>query len=169
MHDDLSRPNTRLYPDSVRLLAEPGHADPPPPSNGKSRSRKPVIIIAVASCLGLVVVGVVLAVVLYNHPQSAGTLRDVFLVMLGIQTMIVNLLLIVVLAVLIYVAFRVYDLTQFVENELRPIVRRADDMVRTVHSRTVFVSDTAVKPVIEVVGFVAAVKSIIRSFTRPAH
>jgi hypothetical protein len=169
MHDDLPQSNTRQYPDSLRLLAEPGRADPTLPSTGKSSSRKPVVIIAAAVCLALVAAGVVLAAVLYNHPQSAATLRDVFLVVLGIQSMIINLLLIAVLAVLIYVALKVYDLTQFVQSELRPIVRRADDMVRTMHSRTVYISDTAVKPVIEVVSFMAAVKSIIRSFTRPVH
>ena len=73
------------------------------------------------------------------------------------------------LVTLIYMALKIYDLTQFVEDELRPILSRADDMMRTAHSRTVFISDTAVKPVIGVMGYVSAVKSIIRSFNRSSR
>ena len=56
---------------------------------------------------------------------------------------------------------------QFIENELRPILQRADDTMRTVQSRTAFLSDSAVKPVIEVMSWGAAVRGIIGAFTRP--
>ena len=123
----------------------------------------------IASVVALVILGILIAlgVLLFNRPEAAARLRDIFIIWLGIQTMIIGLLMIVMLVAIIYVALKLYDLTQFVENELRPMLRRADDAIRTVHSRTVFISDTAVKPVIEVMSYASAVKSIISSFTRP--
>ena len=131
-------------------------------------SRLPAIIAGVAAVVILAAL-IAVGVLLFNHPQTAAVLRDIFIVLLGVQSMIIGLLMMAMLVILIYMALKIYDLTQFVDNELRPILRRADDMMRTVHSRTVFISDTAVKPVIDVMGYVSAVKSIIRSFTRSSR
>jgi hypothetical protein len=134
-------------------------------SAGLGASRKPAIIAAVVALVILVAL-IAVGVYLFFNPPVAAVLRDIFIILLGIQTMIIGLLLIVAVVAIIYVALKMYDLTQFVENELRPIIRRADDAIRTVHSRTVFISDTAVKPVIEVMSFTSALKSIIKAFTR---
>lgn len=135
-------------------------------SAGLGASRLPAIVAAIVA-LVLLLVLVVLGILLFNNPPVAAVLRDIFIILLGIQSMCIGLLLIVAVVAIIYVALKMYDLTQFVENELRPILRRADDTMRTVHSRTVFLSDTAVKPVIEVMSWGAAMKGIIRAFTRP--
>jgi maltodextrin utilization protein YvdJ len=73
---------------------------------------------------------------------------------------------IVAVVAIIYVALKMYDLTQFIENELRPILARVDDTLSTVQSRTTFISDAAVKPVIDVMSYTSSVKAIIRAFTR---
>lgn len=135
-------------------------------SAGLGASRLPAIVAAIVAFVLLLVL-IVLGILLFNNPPVAAVLRDIFIILLGIQSMCIGLLLIVVVVAIIYVALKMYDLTQFVENELRPILRRADDTMRTVHSRTVFLSDTAVKPVIEVMSWGATVKGIIRAFTRP--
>jgi len=120
----------------------------------------------VAAIVGLVLVvaAIVLGVVLFNRPEAAARLRDIFIIILGIQSLILGLLLIAVLVTLVYLALKVYGLVRFAEDEVRPMLQRVDDLVRHVHSRSVFVSDVAVKPVLEVVGMVAAAKSILRSF-----
>lgn len=135
-------------------------------SAGLGASRMPAIIAAVVAFVILFVL-VVFGVLLYSHPVAAARLRDIFIILLGIQTIFIGLLLIVAVVAIIYVALKMYDLTQFIENELRPMLQRADDAIRTVHSRTVFLSDSAVKPVIDVMSWGAAVKGIIRAFTHP--
>ncbi len=135
-------------------------------SAGLGASRMPAIIAAVAALVILLVL-VILGVLLYNHPVAAARLRDIFIILLGIQSIVIGLLLIVAVVAIIYVALKMYDLTQFIQNELRPMLRRADDAMRTVHSRTVFLSDSAVKPVIEVMSWGASVRGIIRAFTHP--
>jgi hypothetical protein len=158
-----STPSVDELPALPEPTQEEGAAEVPA---GLSSSRKPAII---AGAVALVILGILIAlgVLLFNHPAAAARLRDIFIIFLGIQTTIIGLLMIAMLVALIYVALKLYDLTQFVEHELRPILERIDDTIRTVHSRTVFVSDSAVKPIIEVMSYVSAVKSIIRSFTHP--
>jgi hypothetical protein len=134
-------------------------------SAGLSASRTPAIIAAVVALVILaILIGV--GVFLFNNPPVAAVLRDIFIILLGIQSIIIGLLMIVAVVAIIYVALKIYDLAQFVQDELRPILQRADDAVRTVHSRSVFISDTAVKPVIEVMSFTSAVKGIVKAFTR---
>jgi hypothetical protein len=161
-----------ILSESVPQPPEPGTAEqesaPAEISPGLSASRLPAIIAGVAAVVILAAL-IAVGVLLFNHPQTAAVLRDIFIVLLGVQSMIIGLLVVAMLVTLIYMALKIYDLTQFVENELRPILRRADDIMRTVHSRTVFISDTAVKPVIDVMGYVSAVKSIIRSFNRSSR
>jgi hypothetical protein len=157
-----------------RYDAPDSHASPrlsapnlPQPSSvtGKAGGRLTVVA-AVVVVLVILAGTIVFGVVMFRNPAAAATLRDIFLIILGVQSIVVALLMVVLLAALVYVALKLHGLTQFVQTELKPILERADDTMRTVHSRTVFVSDSAVKPVIEVMAYVSAVKSIIRSFTR---
>jgi len=131
-----------------------------------SASRTPAIIAGVVAVVTLVVL-ILIGVWLFNHPAAAAVLRDIFIILLGIQSIIIGLLLLVLVVATIYVALKMYDLTQFVQDELRPMLQRADDTLRTVQSRTAFVSDAAVKPVIEVMSYAAWMRAILRSFTRP--
>jgi hypothetical protein len=135
-------------------------------SAGLGASRMPAIIAGVAAFVILLVL-VIFGVLLYNNPVAAARLRDIFIILLGIQSIFIGLLMIVAVVAIIYVALKMYDLTQFIQNELGPILERADDTMRTLNSRTTFVSDSAVKPVIEVMSWVASVRAVIRAFTRP--
>ena len=144
-------------------------ADPLAPASnsptGLGASRLPAVAAVVVA---LILVGglIILGVILFHNPPAAATLRDIFIIFLGIQSVLIGLLVIVLLVAVVYVALKLYDLAQFVQNELRPILHRADDAMRTVNSRTVFISDAAVKPIVEVMAYASAVRSIFRSFTR---
>ncbi len=161
----ISTPISSL-PEEATALPEPTQeARSAQVSAGLGASRKPAII---AGAVALIVLAALIAigVLLFSNPPVAAVLRDIFIILLGIQTMIIGLLMVVAVVAIIYVALKMYDLTQFVENELRPILRRVDDGVRVVHSRTVFISDAAVKPVIDVLSYGAAVRGIIKAFSR---
>jgi hypothetical protein len=135
-------------------------------SGGLGASRTPAIVAAIVAFVLLLVL-VIFGVILFNHPVAAAKLRDIFIILLGIQSIFIGLLMIVAVVAIIYVALKMYDLTQFIQNELRPMLRRTDDTIRTVQSRTVFISDAAVKPVIEVMSWGAEIKAMVRAFTRP--
>jgi len=156
MTNDFSQPDSGSAP----------YLPAPDPASGTHTERSASVLPAIIAVLVVVLIVAALVVVgnyLFNRPPTAAVLRDIFIILLGIQSIIISLLMVALLVVGIYVALKMYDLTEFVQNELRPILGRADDMVRTVHSRTVFISDTAVKPVIEVMSLTSAVKAIFRS------
>ena len=156
-------------PSSDGMPALPG---PPPDfeseeiSAGLGASRMPAIVAAIVA-FALLLVLVIFGVLLYNHPVATAKLRDIFIILLGIQSIFLGLLMIVAVVAIIYVALKMYDLTHFIQTELRPMLRRMDDTMRTVNSRTTFISDAAVKPIIDVMSWGSSVRTIIRSFTRP--
>jgi hypothetical protein len=160
-------PGEASTPEGVPALPEPSYEEGAPEmSAGLGASRLPAIIAGVAAFIVLLVL-VIFGVLLYNHPVAAARLRDIFIILLGIQSIFIGLLLIVAVVAIIYVALKVYDLTEFVQNELGPILERADDTMRTINSRTVFISDSAVKPVIDVMSWASSVRAILRAFTQP--
>ena len=135
-------------------------------SGGLGASRIPAIVAAIVAIVLLLVL-IIFGVLLFNNPVAAAKLRDIFIILLGIQSIFIGLLMIVAVVAIIYVALKMYDLTQFIQNELRPMLQRADDTVRTVQSRTTFISDAAVKPVVDVMSWGAQIKGMVRAFTRP--
>jgi hypothetical protein len=150
----------------------PALPEPPPDfeseelSAGLGASRMPAIVAAIVAFVLLLVL-VIFGVWLFTHPVAAARLRDIFIILLGIQSIFLGLLMIVAVVAIIYVALKMYDLTHFIQTELAPMLRRMDDTVRTVNSRTTFISDAAVKPVIDVMSWGSSVRAIIRAFTRP--
>ena len=150
----------------------PSLPEPPPEfeteelSAGLGASRMPAIVAAIIA-FALLLVLVIFGVLLFNNPVAAARLRDIFIILLGIQSIFLGLLMIVAVVAIIYVALKMYDLTHFIQTELAPMLRRMDDTVRTVNSRTTFISDAAVKPVIDVMSWGSSVRTIIRAFTRP--
>jgi hypothetical protein len=165
--DPFPEPAREMNPRPSRTAPDPLAPAPNSPA-GLGASRLPAVAAAVVA---LIIVGglIILGVILFSNPPAAATLRDIFIVFLGIQSILIGLLLIVLLVAVVYVALKLYDLAQFVQNELRPILHRADDTMRTVNSRTVFISDAAVKPIIEIMACASAIKSILRSFTRSSN
>ncbi len=133
--------------------------------SGSTGSRLPALV-AVAFAVVLVAGTIVFGIFMFRSPTTAATLRDIFLIVLGVQSMIIGLLLVALLVAIVYLVLKLYELVHFFQSELRPIMQQADDTVRTVRSRAIFISDSAVRPIVEVMACVSAVKSIIRSFTR---
>jgi hypothetical protein len=153
--------------DEARALSEPTRSNySADASAGLGSSRKPAIIAAIVVIV-ILAVFVVVAWFLFNHPVATAVLRDIFIILLGIETMIIGLLAIAAIVAIIYVALKAYDLVRFIQNELGPMLNRADDAMRTVQSRAVFVSDTAVKPIVEIMAQMAAIRQTIKSFVRP--
>jgi hypothetical protein len=152
--------------DKIPILPGPTHEEEVTKrSAGLSSDPVPAIIAAIVVVV-ILAIFIAFGVLLFNNPPTAAVLRDIFIILLGIQSMVIGFLIIVMLVAIIYVVFKVYDLIKFVQTEVGPMLDRADDAVRTVQSRAVFISDTAVKPVVEIMAQVSAIRQIFRSFRR---
>lgn len=128
--------------------------------------------------VGLVVAVIVLlllggGVLLFLNPPVAQVLRDITIIFLGLLSLLIILLLLALVVVLTYLTLKINDLVQLLSREIQPLLvqaneaaSRANDAVRTVHSRTVLISDEVVRPVINVASYAAATRAIIRALFR---
>lgn len=117
----------------------------------------------------LVVVIVLLAVMcyfLFNAPNARIPLRDISVIILALESIVMLLLLIVVIGML-------WWLIQTLEKKITPIldttnetVSNVSETVNTVRGTATFMSDTVVSPVIKVVSYASGVKRAIRTLTK---
>lgn len=117
----------------------------------------------------LVVVIVLLAVMcyfLFISPGPTAIIRDISIIILALESIIVLLLLGVVIGML-------WWLIQTLEKKITPIldttnetVSKVSETVNTVRGTTTFVSDTVVSPVIKVVSYAAGVKRAVQTLTK---
>ncbi|MFQ5614691.1 MAG: hypothetical protein ACE5H9_21430 [Anaerolineae bacterium] len=144
----------------------------PPELSAKPSDKRPLIIVGIVA-LVIVLAFLGLGYLLFTNPETTGKLRDIAIILLALLTLVVILVLLALAIVVTYLALKVNDLVQLLRRELQPLLaqanqaaERANDAVRTVHSRTVVISDEVVKPVINVVSYAAATKAIFQALFR---
>ena len=120
--------------------------------------------------IGILVVVIVLLVVmcylLFNAPEATAIIRDISIIILALESIVVLLLLGVVIGML-------WWLIQTLEKKITPIldttnetVSNVSETVNTVRGTATFVSDTVVSPIIKVVSYASGVKRAIRTLTK---
>lgn len=120
--------------------------------------------------IGILVVVVVLLVVmcyfLFNAPNARVPLRDISVIILALESIVMLLLLSVVIGML-------WWLIQTLEKKITPIldttqetVNNVSETVNTVRGTATFMSDTVVSPVIKVVSYASGVKRAIQTLTK---
>ncbi len=117
----------------------------------------------------LVVVVVLLAVMcyfLFISPGPTAVIKDISIIILALESIVVLLLLGVVIGML-------WWLIQTLEKKITPIldttsetVNNVSETVNTVRGTTTFVSDTVVSPIIKVVSYASGVKKAIQTLTK---
>lgn len=150
---------------------------PPTPSPRPELSARPVdkrpIIAAVIVFIILIAVFIGLGVFLYMNPPTATILRDIFIIMLALETMVIAFIAMLLVIALVYLVLKINDLVQLVNRGVTPLLDKANstaliasDTARTVQSRVTVVSDEAVKPVVALLSAISAVKAIVKTLFR---
>ena len=122
-----------------------------PQSIGKQRA----IIIGVLLFLLILIIGVVLAVIsMVNHPSQTETIRDIVIIFMAVESLIIGLTLIILI-------IQLAKLTTLLQNEIRPILDSTNETLQTLRGTTTFLSNNLVKPVIKANSTVAAVKQAL--------
>ena len=120
--------------------------------------------------IGILVVVIVLLVVmcylLFNAPEATAIIRDISVIILALESIVVLLLLGVVIGML-------WWLIQTLEKKITPIldttnetVNNVSKTVNTVRGTATFMSDTVVSPVIKVVSYASGVKKAVKTLTK---
>lgn len=99
---------------------------------------------------------------LASHPATTEVIRDIFIIVLALVTIVIGLF----LAILI---FQLQSLIALLRDEIKPILQSANETASTVRGTTTFVSDAVVTPVITAASYVSAIRHTLRTLrTNPA-
>jgi len=93
---------------------------------------------------------------LVTHPPLTAVLRDVFIIVLALVTIVISLFLIILI-------FQLQSLIALLRDEIKPILESANQTASTVRGTTTFVSDAVVTPVIQAASYAAAVRQTIKT------
>ena len=114
----------------------------------------------------VIVLLVVMCYLLYSAPGPTATIRDISIILLALESIVVLLLLGVVIGML-------WWLIQTLEKKITPIldttnetVNTVSETVNTVRGTATFVSDTVVSPIIKVISYASGVKRAVQTLTR---
>ncbi len=111
--------------------------------------------------LGLVALALVVAflVFLYMHPATAAVLRDILIIALTLQ-------LILLTAVALFLVYRLIRLVDWLQQEVQPILQRARETVDTVYGTSAFLGRRLTRPTIEAASVAAGVAQALRTLIR---
>ena len=131
----------------------PGKAASPRQKQGRNIGRTIGIVAAVVvilAILGGIGYGLV------SYPKFTANLRDISIIVLALVTIVIGAF----LAILI---FQMQSLIALLRDEIKPILKSANETVSTVRGTTSFVSDAVVTPMISIASYAAAVRQTIKT------
>ncbi len=91
-----------------------------------------------------------------------GDLRDISIILLAIESIIIGIILLLLL-------WQVRLLVLLLRDEVKPILKDTQDTTRTVRSTTQFVGARVAKPVVSTLSFFAGVRQVVRAMTEPMY
>lgn len=120
-------------------------------TSGKQRA----VMIGAVLLIVLLIAGVIFAVVaMVNNPSQTETIRDIVIIFMAVESLIIGLTLIVLIV-------QLARLTALLENEIRPILNSTTETVQTLRGTTTFLSNKLVKPVIKANSTIAAIRQAL--------
>jgi hypothetical protein len=113
-------------------------------------------VIVVLAAIGASIYGLV------TNPGVTAVLRDVFIIVLALVTIIIGLFLVILI-------FQLQSLIALLRDEIKPILESANETANTVRGTTSFVSDAVVTPVIQAASYAAAVRQAVKTLAGSDH
>jgi predicted Kef-type K+ transport protein len=112
------------------------------------------IILAVILALA----GTVVAIIsLANHPQAAANVRDIFIIFMAFESLIIGVALVVLI-------IQIASLMNLLQNEVKPILQSTSETVNTLRGTTEFLSENLVEPVIKLNSYLAGLRKLFSLF-----
>jgi hypothetical protein len=91
---------------------------------------------------------------LSRNAALTSTARDIFLILLALEFMVVGVAVIVL-------AVQIARLTLLLEMEIRPMLENANDTLDTLRGTTLFLSESLVEPVVKLQSSLAAIQRVL--------
>ena len=129
------------------------------PENATSRRRRQAAYIAggVVALVALIAALVLAVSAMVRNPQGTETIRDIVIIFVAAETLIIGVALILLLV-------QLARLTALLQNEIRPLLESTNETVASLRGTSEFLSQKMVAPVIKANSSVAAVRRAIGLF-----
>jgi amino acid permease len=136
-------------------------ATPPPPTAeelaARAEQEKQMKRMMTYVIIGAVVLVALLAVAVYFLLQP-GTptdrIRDVFIIVVALETLVIGVALIVLIV-------QLASLINLLQNEVRPILHATSDAVNTLRGTAEFLGESVVEPVVKLNGYLAGLQRML--------
>ena len=112
------------------------------------------VVVAGIFILLLIIVVIVAIISMVNNPDKTETIRDIVIIFMAVESLLIGLVLIVMIT-------QLARLTAMLQNEVKPILDSTNETINTLRGTTTFLSDNLVEPVVKVNSFVAAFRRAI--------
>ena len=121
-------------------------------------ARQRWIIAGVIAGVVIVVALLVWAVVaLSSNPAAAANVRDIFIIFMALESLLVG-------AALVVLIIQLASLINLLQNEVKPILKSTNETVNTLRGTSEFLSENLVEPVIKLNSYLAGLKKLFDLF-----
>lgn len=106
----------------------------------------------------VVIVGALIAFAIFllaGDGKTTEKIRDVFIIFMALESMVIGL-------VLIILVIQLAQLTNLLQNEVKPILDSTNETVSTLRGTTKFLSDNLAEPVIKLNEYLAGLQTITK-------
>ena len=116
------------------------------------------ILAGIIAGVVLVVALVIWAIVaLSGHPAAAANVRDIFIIFMALESLIIG-------AALVVLIIQLASLINLLQNEVKPILKSTNETVNTLRGTSEFLSENLVEPVIKLNSYLAGLKKLFDLF-----
>ena len=113
-----------------------------------------IMIVAIAAAIVILAVIAALVYALLQPGVPTDRIRDIFIIVVAFETLVIGVALIVLLV-------QLASLINLLQNEVRPILEATSETVRTVRGTAQFLGESVVEPVIKLNGYLASIQRVL--------
>lgn len=144
-------------------LPQPEQQTPPPPQltpeqlaelREQERRQKQIMAGVIAAIVILVAILGVAIYFLLQPETPTDKIRDVFIIVVALETLVIGVALIVLV-------IQLASLINLLQNEVRPILQATTETVNTLRGTAEFLGENVVEPVIKLNGYLAGLKRML--------
>jgi len=124
---------------------------------GMSEGQKRGLLIGLGLLAVLLIAAAITgAIFLVNRPDLAASVRDVFIIFMALEFMVIGVALVILI-------FQLAVLTNMLQHEIKPILDSTSETINTVRGTTTFISENLVEPIVKLNSYMAAFAQVVDS------
>ena len=135
------------------IVRDPLPEDSSTTSPSEKRSRNIITIIVIGVVVFLILLGVAVYVLLQPGTPT-DRIRDVFIIIVALESLVIGVALIVLIV-------QLASLINLLQNEVRPILSATSETVNNLRGTAEFLGENVVEPVIKLNGYLAGMSRVI--------